>query len=112
MNFNTDITIIAEGIIDTLKDNEFFEENPFVGETELLQKLKEKMQYKLETENEMLLTDKEFVETCNEVAGESINDTLGSLIDKGALNMGINEDGDIVYSANPDFDIDKLNEDE
>lgn len=112
MSFNRDVVRIADGIIGTLKESEFFEEHPFVGEVELSQRLKEKMQDKWETENEMLLTDAEFVETCNEVMHESLNETIGTLLDKGALDMSIGKGGDIYYSANPDFNIDKLIEDD
>jgi hypothetical protein len=34
------------------------------------------------------------------------------LLDKGALQMSIGEGGEIYYSANPDFDMDKIFEDE
>ena len=112
MTFNKKIVRIADGIIDTLKKNEFFEEHPFVGETELSQRLKEKMQVKWKSEGELLLTDKEFLETCNEIFHESLTETIGSLIDKDALKMSVGEDGEIYYSANPDFDLDKLFEDE
>ena len=112
MNFNKNILKIASGIIGSLKEDGFFEQHPFVGEAELSQRLKEKMQVKYKAEGEMLLTDKEFVETCNEVMHESLNETISGLLDKGALQMSIDKDGEIVYSANPDFDIDKLNEDE
>jgi hypothetical protein len=112
MTFNKDILRIADGIIDTLKNNEFFEDHPFVGEPELTKLLKEKMQTKWETEGEMLLTDKEFMETCNEVMHESVGNTIEGLLDKGALQMSIGEGGEIYYSANPDFDMDKIFEDE
>jgi hypothetical protein len=112
MTFNKDVKRSADGIIGTLKENEFFEEHPFVGEVELSQRLKEKMQTKYKTEGEMLLTDKEFVDTCNEIMHESLNETIGGLLDKGALQMSIGNGGDIYYSANPDFDLDKLFEDE
>ena len=112
MTFNKKIVRIADGIIDTLKKNEFFEEHPFVGETELSQRLKEKMQVKYKSNGDSLLTDKEFVETCNEVMHEALNETIGGLLDKGALKMSIGKGGDIYYSSNPDFDLDKLFEDE
>jgi hypothetical protein len=108
MAFKYEVVELANGIIETLHENKFFEETPFVGETELLQKLKENMQRKWETNGEMLLTDNEFIETCNEVMHESLTDTLGTLLDKEAIEMSIGADGEIYYSANPDFDIDNL----
>lgn len=108
MDFKYEVVELANGIIDTLRENKFFEETPFVGEPELLQKLKENMQLKWETNGEMLLTDSEFIEACNKVMHESLTDTLGELLDKEAIEMSIGEDGEIYYSANPDFNIDKL----
>lgn len=112
MTFNKKIVRIADGIIDTLKKNEFFEEHPFVGETELSQRLKEKMQVKYKANGELLLSDKEFLETCNEVMHEALHETIGSLLDRGAIQMSIGKGGDIYYSANPDFDLNKLCEDD
>jgi hypothetical protein len=112
MAFKYEVVELANGIIDTLRENKFFEETPFVGETELLQKLKENMQRKWETDGEMLLTDNEFIETCNEVMHESLTDTLGTLLDKEAIEMSIGADGEIYYSANSDFNIDKLLDDD
>lgn len=112
MNFNKEVLRVANGIIDTLKENQFFEDNPFVGEPELSQRLKEKMQVKWESEGDLLLTDKEFLKTCNEIFHESLTETIGSLLDKDALKMSVGEDGEIYYSANPDFDINTICNDE
>jgi len=112
MDFKYEVVELANSIVDTLRDNKFFEDTPFVGEPELLQKLKENMQRKWETEHQMLLTDNEFIETCNEVMHESLTDTLGTLLDKEAIEMSIGADGEIYYSANPNFNIDKLLDDD
>lgn len=112
MNFNTDIIVIANGIIDSLKSNDFFEEHPFVGEEELFLKLVEQMIEKRESSGEYILTDTEFLNAAKEVSEEAIGETIAGLIDKGALNMSIDEDGEIRYSANPDFNPDNLFEDE
>jgi hypothetical protein len=55
----------------------------------------------------MLLTDKEFLEVCQSVSNKSIGKTIEDLVDRGALNMSVNEDGEILYSANKDFQFDK-----
>jgi hypothetical protein len=34
------------------------------------------------------------------------------LVDKGALNMSVNEDGEIVYSANKDYEWEKDEEED
>ena len=55
----------------------------------------------------MFLNDAEFLEVCQSVSNKSIGKTIEDLVDKGALNMSINEDGEILYSANKDFQFDK-----
>jgi hypothetical protein len=65
------------------------------------------MQKKWEQENDMFLNDEEFLEVCQSVSNKSIGKTIENLVDRGALNMSINEDGEILYSANKDFQFDK-----
>ena len=101
---------LATGIVSTLEEHGFFEENPFVSHNALYKKLSKRMNEKYESTGEMLLTDVEFLEAANEVSEETVSETLESLVDKGALNMSIDENGDINYSANPEFDITKLDE--
>jgi hypothetical protein len=55
----------------------------------------------------MFLNDAEFLEVCQSVSNKSIGKTIENLVDRGALNMSINEDGEILYSANKDFQFDK-----
>ena len=110
MTSNYEIEMIAGAIINTLNENEFFEEHPFVGQSELYTKLIERMTEKENTTGEMLLTDKEFLQAANEVSEAAISQTLEDLSDRGAINLSINENGDILYSANPEFDINKLDE--
>ena len=112
MSVNFEIQRISWGIIDTLRENEFFEDHPFVGQDELEVMLIQRMTEKYESTGEMLLTDKEFLKAANDVPEAAIAETLGNLIDKEAINMSIGEDGEIYYSANPEFDRSKLNEDD
>ena len=37
-----------------------------------------------------------------------IGKTIEDLVDKGALNMSVNEDGEILYSANKDFQFETV----
>jgi hypothetical protein len=108
MDILTEIVEVSNSIIDTLDDTGFFNEHVFVEKIPLKLKLQEAMQRKWEQENQMLLTDKEFLKVCDEVMHEALGETLGGLVDKGALNMSVDENGEINYSANPDFDIDNL----
>lgn len=110
MEILSEIIEISNQIIDTIDEQGFFDDNqtPFVERLPLKRMLQNKMQRKWEEQNEMLLTESEFIECVNFVASDSINNALESLVDKGALNMGIDTEGEIVYSANKDFDLNDL----
>jgi len=112
MQILTEIIEVSHEIIDTLNKNGFFEEHPFIEPKDLLKNIQHKMQRKWEEQNEILLNDEEFIQSCNEVNENTISQTIESLINKGALNMSIGEDGEILYSKNQDFDIENLFEDE
>ena len=110
MEILSEIIEISNEIIDSLDEQGFFEDNqnPFVERLPLKRMMQTKMQRKWEEQNEMLLTEDEFIECVNLVAKNSIGNALESLVDKGALNMGIDSEGEIVYSANKDFDLKNL----
>lgn len=110
MDILSEIIEVSNQIIDTLNEGGFFEENLFIDESSLRQALQIKMQRKWEQEDEMFLTDNEFLEVCESINVNSIGKTIEDLVEKGALNMSVNEDGEILYSANKDFKFD--NEDE
>lgn len=112
MEILTEILEISDRIIETLEEHGFFEENVFVEPDSLKLSLQRRMQRKWEEEEEILLSDKEFTDVCNTEIQNRISQTLSDLVDKGAIDMGVNTDGEIVYSANKNFDINKLNEDE
>jgi hypothetical protein len=106
MEILSEIIEISNQIIDSLQENDFFIENHFIDEVHLRRALQIKMQRKWEQENDMFLTDKEFLDVCNTVSNNGIAETIESLVDKGALNMSINKDGEILYSANKDYNWD------
>jgi hypothetical protein len=108
MQILTEIIEISNQIVDTLDENGFFDEHIFVERLPLKIALQEKMQRKWEQENEMILTDSEFLQVCNEVNGNSIAKTIADLVEKGAVNVSINENGEIIYSANKEFNTDEL----
>jgi hypothetical protein len=108
MDILSEIIEISNQMIYVLDESGFFDENQFIDSLPLKQALQIKMQRKWEQENDMYLTDAEFLEVCNEVHEQCIADSIESLVDKGALNMSVGEDGDIYYSNNPDFDINNL----
>jgi hypothetical protein len=112
MDILSEIIEVSNQLIDTLDENDFFIENPFIEQIPLKRALQIAMQRKWEQEEEMFLTDEEFLEVCQNVSNNEIANTIEALVDKGALNMSVNEDGEILYSANKDFQFDKLDDED
>ena len=112
MDILSEIIEISNEIIDTLDENDFFIENPFIDSVPLRRALQIRMQQKWEQEEEMFLSDDEFLNVCQSVSNNEIANTIENLVDKGALNMSVNEDGEILYSANKDFQFDKLDDED
>ena len=103
MDILSEIIEVSNQIIDTLEENDFFIENPFIEQIPLKRALQIKMQRKWEQEEEMFLNDEEFLEVCQSVSNNEIANTIETLVDRGALNMSVNEDGESLYSANKDY---------
>lgn len=112
MDILSEIIEVSNQIIETLDENDFFIENPFIEQIPLKRALQIRMQQKWEQEEEIFLSDDEFLEVCQSVSNNEIANTIEALVDKGALNMSVNQDGEILYSANKDFQFDKDDDDE
>ena len=112
MDILSEIIEVSNQLIDTLDENDFFIENPFIEQIPLKRALQIRMQQKWEQEEEIFLSDDEFLEVCQNVSNNEIANTIEALVDKGALNMSVNEDGEILYSANKDFQFDKLDDED
>jgi hypothetical protein len=112
MDILSEIIEVSNQLIDTLDENDFFIENPFIEQIPLRRALQIRMQQKWEQEEEIFLSDDEFLEVCQNVSNNEIANTIEVLVDKGALNMSVNEDGEILYSANKDFQFDKLDDED
>lgn len=112
MEILSEIIEVSDEMVNSLQEDGFFEEHQFIDRIPLKRALQIAMQRKWEQEDDMILTDKEFLEVCQNVSNNSIGKTIENLVDKGALNMSVNEDGEILYSANKDFQFDKDDEDE
>lgn len=108
MDILPEIIEVTNQLIDTLDENGFFENNPFIERLPLKRKLQNLMQRRWEEFGEYHLSWEQVEDVMQEVLNESVSNTLEDLVDKGAINMSISEDGDIVYSANKDFDFDKF----
>ena len=112
MDILSEIIEVSNQIMDSLEENDFFLENPFLEQIPLKRALQIRMQQKWEQEEEIHLSDEEFLDVCQSVSNNEIANTIESLVDKGALNMSVNEDGEIVYSANKDYEWEKDEEDD
>jgi hypothetical protein len=112
MDILNEIIEVSEQIVNSLEETEFFEENQFIDRIPLKRALQIAMQRKWEQEDDMFLTDEEFLEVCNNVSNNGIGKTIEDLVDKGALNMSVNEDGEILYSANKDYEWENDEDDE
>lgn len=112
MDILSEIIEVSHNMVDTLDEDGFFENNPFIERLPLKRKLQEAMQRKWEQEEEIHLTDTECENVIKEVMEECVSTTIEDLVNKGALDMSVNADGEILYSANKDFNFDILDEDE
>jgi hypothetical protein len=112
MDILSEIIEVSNQIMDSLEESDFFLENPFIEQIPLKRALQIRMQQKWEQEEDIFLTDEEFLDVCQNVSNNEIANTIESLVDKGALNMSVNEDGEILYSANKDYQWEKDDDDE
>lgn len=98
MNILTEIIEVSDEIINTLYEENFFEETPFIRPLELKRAIQKQMQYNWEQTNEMYLNDNQFLEIVNELIAEGVSNGLSDLIESGHVQAGVNPDGEIVYS--------------
>lgn len=104
----SEIIELSNEMIDTLDESGFFDEHVFLDRVPLKRKLQIAMQRKWEQMNEMKLSDTEFLAVCNDAIGDNLSTTLSSLVEKGAVKMNINSEGEISYVANRDFDLNNI----
>ena len=112
MDILSEIIEISDEMVNSLEEDGFFEEHQFIDRIPLKRALQIAMQRKWEQEDDMFLNDEEFLEVCKSVSNKSIGKTIENLVDRGALNMSVNEDGEILYSANKDFQFDKYEDED
>lgn len=98
MDILTEIIETSDNMVDVLKEDGFFDEHALIHPSDLRVALQIRMQRKWEQDNEMYLTDDEFLEVCNIVITESVSDGLSELIKSGHVSIAVNPDGELVYS--------------
>lgn len=98
MDILTEIIEVSDEIIDTLREENFFEETPFIDELELKRAIQIQMQYNWEQNNSMYLNDEQFLEIVNGLITDGVSNGLSDLIESGHVQAAVNSDGEIVYS--------------
>lgn len=98
MNILTEIIEVSDEIIDNLKEENFFEETPFIDELGLKRELQKYMQYNWEQTNSMHLNDEQFLQIVNDLIADGVRRGLSDLIETGHVKSAVNPDGEIVYS--------------
>jgi hypothetical protein len=98
MNILTEIIEVSDEIIDTLKEEKFFEETPFINELGLKRELQKRMQYNWEQTNSMHLEDWQFLEIVNDLIADGVSNGLSDLIESGHVQSAVNPDGELCYS--------------
>ena len=98
MNILTEIIEVSDEIIDNLKEENFFEETPFIDELGLKIELQKHMQYNWEQTNSMHLNDEQFLQIVNDLIADGVSRGLSDLIETGHVQSAVNPDGEIVYS--------------
>ena len=98
MNILTEIIEVSDEIIDTLKEENFFEETPFINELALKRELQKNMQYNWEQNNSMHLNDEQFLEIINNLIAEGVSKGLSDLIESGHIQSAVNPNGELCYS--------------
>ena len=98
MDILTEIIETSDNMVEVLHEEGFFDEHTLIHPSDLRVALQIKMQRKWEQEDNMYLTDDEFLEVCNEVVTESVSDGLSKLIESGHVAVGVNPNGELVYS--------------
>ena len=108
MDILSEIIEASNEMIDALEETDFFVETPFVDRIPLKRALQIAMQRKWEQEDNMFLTDTEFLKVCNDTMEVNISTTIMDLVEQGALDMSVNPDGEILYSNNKNFNFNNL----
>lgn len=98
MDILTEIIETSDNMVDILKEDGFFDEHALIHPSDLRVALQIKMQRKWEQENEMFLSDTEFLEVCNELITESISEGLSDLVESGHIELSVAPDGELIYS--------------
>jgi hypothetical protein len=108
MDILSEIIELSTEMVNSLEEDGFFEENVFIERLQLKRNFQTAMQRKWEQEDNMFLTDTEFLKVCNDTMESNISTTIMDLVEQGALDMSVNPDGEILYSNNKNFNFNNL----
>lgn len=106
MDILTEIIETSDNIVCLLDEDGFFDEYTLIYPSDLRVALQIKMQRKWEQENEMHLSDSEFLDVLNDLITESVSEGLSELVNTGHVQLSINPDGELLYcKTDKPFDI-------
>jgi uncharacterized protein YjgD (DUF1641 family) len=98
MDILTEIIEVSDEMIDALKEENFFEETPFIDELKLKRAIQIQMQYNWEQTDNMYLNDEQFFQIVTDLMSDGISNGLSDLIESGHVQAAVNPNGEIVYS--------------
>ena len=98
MNILTEIIELSDELIDSLTEQKFFEETPFVSPLDLKREIQKQMQYNWEQTNDIRIDEDQFLQICRDLTKSRISIGLGDLVDSGHVQTAVNPDGELVYS--------------
>lgn len=98
---NEDQYSYIQNIVNTLESDGFFTVNIFIGKDELFESLLRKSQTNLNNTGSFKISEEDLTNSISEVIGESVNQTLNSLIDQNIVSInGVDNNGDFLYAIN------------
>ena len=107
MNILTEITELAEQIIEEFVESGFFEENVFIHPLELKRKMEIQMQYNWEQIDNMYLSEEQLIDIIGEVYRDGVRKALDIMyVDVLLIVDSVNKDGELVYKINPKINLD------
>jgi hypothetical protein len=107
-----DTIIYVKKMMAHLTSEDFFSErNPFMDEELFYEAVLSIANENVSNGLEPILSQAQFMEAINQVKSQIVSKTLDELIDKDLVNIvGVDDDGNLLYTINPDVDLENLDE--
>lgn len=109
MNILTEIIETVDAIMDTLKDEGFYDTHIFCDPFNLRREFEIQMQRNWEQLDDMYLLDTQFLEIVKRIAAEGVYKTFGEMVMAGTIMMdSVDQNGELIYKLNPESGINDL----